>query len=40
MYARYAESKGWKVEVSESPAKHGGYKEIIADHRAAAPSPS
>ena len=35
MYARYAESKGWGVEVlSESPGEHGGYKEIISrDHR-------
>ena len=31
MYARYAESKGWDVEVlSESPGEHGGYKEIIS----------
>ncbi|MDE1924099.1 MAG: peptide chain release factor 1 [Gammaproteobacteria bacterium] len=31
MYARYAESKGWSVEVlSESPGEHGGYKEIIS----------
>ena len=31
MYARYAESRGWKVEImSESPGEHGGYKEIIA----------
>jgi peptide chain release factor 1 len=31
MYARYAESKGWAVEVlSESPGEHGGYKEIIS----------
>lgn len=30
MYARYAELKGWKVEVmSESPTESGGYKEII-----------
>jgi peptide chain release factor 1 len=30
MYARYAESKGFAVEVvSESPGDHGGYKEII-----------
>src|SRR5450432_3374999 len=30
MYARYAESKGWGVEVlSESPGEHGGYKEVI-----------
>ena len=31
MYVRYAESKGWEVEVlSESPGEHGGYKEIIS----------
>ncbi|MGO8828433.1 MAG: peptide chain release factor 1, partial [Steroidobacteraceae bacterium] len=31
MYARYAESRGWEVEVlSESPGEHGGYKEIIS----------
>ncbi|MDE2303964.1 MAG: peptide chain release factor 1 [Gammaproteobacteria bacterium] len=31
MYARYAESRGWSVEVlSESPGEHGGYKEIIS----------
>ena len=30
MYTRYAEVKGWKVEVmSESPSDSGGYKEII-----------
>ena len=30
MYARYAESKGFSVEVlSESPGEHGGYREII-----------
>ena len=30
MYSRYAERKGWKVEVmSESPTEAGGYKEII-----------
>jgi peptide chain release factor 1 len=30
MYARYAESKGWQVEVmSESRGEHGGYREII-----------
>jgi peptide chain release factor 1 len=30
MYARYAESRGFTVEVvSESPGEHGGYKEII-----------
>lgn len=31
MYARYAESQRWKIEVmSEHEGEHGGYKEIIA----------
>ncbi len=31
MYSRYAEGKGWRVEVlSASEGEHGGYKEIIA----------
>ncbi|MDE2089104.1 MAG: peptide chain release factor 1, partial [Gammaproteobacteria bacterium] len=31
MYARYAEARGWKVEImNASPGEHGGYKEIIA----------
>lgn len=31
MYSRYAEEKGWKVEVmSENPSEMGGYREIIA----------
>jgi peptide chain release factor 1 len=31
MYARYAELKGWRVEVlSESEGTAGGYKEIVA----------
>jgi len=31
MYARYAEAKGWRVEVlSESEGTAGGFKEIIA----------
>ncbi|HWP94957.1 MAG TPA: peptide chain release factor 1 [Gammaproteobacteria bacterium] len=31
MYTRYAQSRGWQVEVlSESPGEHGGYKEIIS----------
>jgi len=31
MYSRYAERKGWRVEIlSERPGEHGGYKEIIA----------
>ncbi len=30
MYARYAESQGWQVELlSESPGEHGGYREVI-----------
>ncbi len=30
MYCRYAEAKGWRVEVmSTSPAETGGYREII-----------
>jgi peptide chain release factor 1 len=32
MYARYAELKGWKVEIiSESPGTAGGYKEVVAE---------
>ncbi len=31
MYARYAERKGWKVEIeSANDGEHGGYKEIVA----------
>ncbi|MEJ2031521.1 MAG: peptide chain release factor 1 [Deltaproteobacteria bacterium] len=31
MYSRYAEDRGWKVEVmSSSPSEVGGFKEIIA----------
>ena len=31
MYSRYAEKRGWKVEViSESLGEHGGYKEVIS----------
>ena len=31
MYARYAERRGWKVEmISESDSALGGYKEVIA----------
>jgi len=31
MYTRYAENKGWKVEViSERSGDHGGYKELIS----------
>ena len=30
MYSRYAESKGWKVEIlSERRGEHGGFKELI-----------
>ncbi|MCZ8184366.1 MAG: peptide chain release factor 1 [Beijerinckiaceae bacterium] len=32
MYARYAELRGWKVEISsESEGTAGGYKEVIAE---------
>jgi peptide chain release factor 1 len=31
MYARYAERKGFGVELlSESPGEHGGYKQVVA----------
>jgi peptide chain release factor 1 len=31
MYLRYAENRGWQVEVlSRSEGEHGGYKEVIA----------
>ncbi len=31
MYARYAETQRWAVEIlSNSPGEHGGYKEIIS----------
>ncbi len=31
MYSRYADQRGWKVEiVSASEGEHGGYKEVIA----------
>ena len=31
MYSKYAERRGWRVEViSENPGDHGGYKEIIS----------
>jgi peptide chain release factor 1 len=31
MYSRYADARGWRVEIlSESPGEHGGYKEIIS----------
>jgi len=30
MYSKYAESKGWRIEIiSENTGDHGGYKEII-----------
>jgi peptide chain release factor 1 len=30
MYSRYAENRGWRVELmSESPSELGGYKEVI-----------
>jgi peptide chain release factor 1 len=30
MYTRFAEKKGWKVEImSESPSELGGYKEVV-----------
>ena len=31
MYGRYAEARGWRVEIlSERPGEHGGYRELIA----------
>ncbi len=31
MYTRYAEGRGWQVEIlSESYGEHGGYKEVIS----------
>ncbi|ETD67275.1 hypothetical protein V757_11570 [Pelistega indica] len=31
MYSRYAEQKGWRVElISENPSELGGYREVIA----------
>lgn len=31
MYSRYAEGRGWQVEIiTSSPGEHGGYKEVIA----------
>ncbi len=31
MYSRYAESRGWTLEIlSENLGEHGGYKEVIA----------
>ncbi len=32
MYARYAEAKGWRVEIiSESEGQVGGYREVVAE---------
>lgn len=34
MYSRYAERRGWRVEIlSENEGEHGGYKEVIADRK-------
>ncbi|MBU2325249.1 MAG: PCRF domain-containing protein, partial [Gammaproteobacteria bacterium] len=31
MYSRYAERRGWRIEIlSASEGEHGGYKEVIA----------
>ena len=31
MYTRYAERRGWKIEIiNENTGEHGGYKEVIA----------
>jgi peptide chain release factor 1 len=31
MYSRYAETRGWQVElISASPGEHGGYREVIS----------
>jgi peptide chain release factor 1 len=31
MYARYAERRGWSIEIlSESRGEHGGYREVIS----------
>jgi peptide chain release factor 1 len=31
MYVRYADLRGWKLELlGESPGEHGGYKEVIS----------
>ncbi len=35
MYSRYADLKGWRVEViSESPGTMGGYREVVAEVKA------
>ena len=32
MYSRYAESRGWRVElVNANEGEHGGYKEVVAN---------
>jgi peptide chain release factor 1 len=32
MYSRYAESKGWRVElINANEGEHGGYKEVVAN---------
>ena len=32
MYTRYAEKKGWKVEIADaSETDHGGFKEVVAE---------
>lgn len=32
MYSRYAETKGWRIQlVSANEGEHGGYKEVIAN---------
>lgn len=32
MYSRYAETKGWRVElITANEGEHGGYKEVIAN---------
>ncbi|MFN9732046.1 MAG: peptide chain release factor 1 [Pseudomonadota bacterium] len=31
MYVRYAESRGWRVELlDQSPGEHGGFKKVVA----------
>ncbi|MEM7217153.1 MAG: peptide chain release factor 1 [Pseudomonadota bacterium] len=31
MYSRYAEGRGWAIEIlSERPGEHGGYKEVVS----------
>lgn len=40
MYSRYAERRGWRVEIlSENEGEHGGYKEVIARIEGAGTSP-